>query len=101
MKVLSKYYLKEVEWHGEKYVPTVEEYLRVSTMSTGCYVLACASYLGMGEVATKAAFEWVTSYPKILQASMVICRVMNDKASHEVFNLKMNHSFILSNCFGN
>ncbi|XP_042404086.1 beta-eudesmol synthase-like [Zingiber officinale] len=32
----------------------------------------------MGLVATKEAFEWVASFPKIIKASSMICRLMDD-----------------------
>ncbi|CAL9144349.1 unnamed protein product, partial [Musa hybrid cultivar] len=38
----------------------------------------------MGEIATKEAFEWITSFPKIVQASAIIGRIMNDITSHEL-----------------
>ncbi|THU43312.1 hypothetical protein C4D60_Mb00t07680 [Musa balbisiana] len=28
-------------------------------------LLECASFVGTGEIATKEAFEWITSFPKI------------------------------------
>ena len=84
IKTLARFYFEESKWGVEGYVPTVEEHLHISMMTTTLSMLACASFAAMGEVATKEAFEWVTSYPTILKASSIICRVLDDINSHEV-----------------
>ncbi|URE22748.1 hypothetical protein MUK42_16005 [Musa troglodytarum] len=76
-------YFEESRWRDEKYVPTLEEHLGVSTMSSAYPLLASAILVGMGEVATKEAFEWAASFPKIVEASALICRIMNDITSYE------------------
>ncbi|URE20943.1 hypothetical protein MUK42_04275 [Musa troglodytarum] len=60
IKTLARFYFEESKWGVERYVPTVEEHLHISMMTTTYSMLACASFAGMGEVATKEAFEWVT-----------------------------------------
>ncbi|KDP39028.1 hypothetical protein JCGZ_00785 [Jatropha curcas] len=36
----------------------------------------------MGEIANKYAFEWVYNDPKIVRASTIVCRLMDDITSH-------------------
>ncbi|CAL9128191.1 unnamed protein product [Musa acuminata var. zebrina] len=84
MKDLSEAYFEESKWRDQHYVPTLEEHLHVSLISSAYPMLECASFIGMGEIATKEAFQWITSFPKIVQASAIICRIMNDIASHEL-----------------
>nr|XP_018684038.1 PREDICTED: alpha-humulene synthase-like isoform X2 [Musa acuminata subsp. malaccensis] len=84
MKDLSEAYFEESKWRDQHYVPTLEEHLHVSLISLGYPMLECASFVGMGEIATKEAFEWITSFPKIVQASAKIGRIMNDISSHEL-----------------
>ncbi|CAL9042172.1 unnamed protein product, partial [Musa banksii] len=84
IKTLARFYFEESKWGVEGYVPTVEEHLRISMMTIAYPMLACASFVGMGDVATKEAFEWVTSYPTILKASSIIFRVVDDINSHEL-----------------
>ncbi|KAG6467830.1 hypothetical protein ZIOFF_072394 [Zingiber officinale] len=84
IKGLSRCYFQEVQWGAEGYVPSVEEHLTVSWKSTGYPAITCASYVGMVEDATKEAFEWVASFPKILKSSSIICRLMDDITSHEL-----------------
>ncbi|XP_042400241.1 alpha-humulene synthase-like [Zingiber officinale] len=78
IKALSRSFFTEAKWGIEKYVPTLEEHLSISLITTGYPVLICASYIGMGLVATKEAFEWVASFPKTIKASSLICRLMDD-----------------------
>ncbi|XP_074561961.1 alpha-humulene synthase-like [Curcuma longa] len=84
IKVLSRSYFQEAKWGAEGYVPSLEEHLCVSLKSTGYPVVTCASYVGLGEDATKEAFEWVASFPKILKSCTIISRLMDDVTSHEL-----------------
>nr|XP_018684350.1 PREDICTED: alpha-humulene synthase-like [Musa acuminata subsp. malaccensis] len=84
MKDLSEAYFEESKWRDQHYIPTLEEHLQVSLISSAYPMLECASFVGMGEIATKEAFEWITSFPKIVQASAIIGRIMNDITSHEL-----------------
>ncbi|XP_065050067.1 alpha-humulene synthase-like isoform X1 [Musa acuminata AAA Group] len=84
MKDLSEAYFEESKWRDQHYVPTLEEHLHVSLISSVYPMLECASFVGMGEIATKEAFQWITSFPKIVQASAIIARIMNDITSHEL-----------------
>ncbi|XP_065015530.1 alpha-humulene synthase-like [Musa acuminata AAA Group] len=84
MKGLSRSYLEENKWAVKQYVPKLEEHLQISLISSAYPMLVCACFVGMGEVATKEAFEWVASFPKIVKASALIARIVNDFVSHEL-----------------
>nr|QSK97105.1 terpene synthase [Curcuma wenyujin] len=83
IKALSRSYIIDAKWGIEKYVPTLEEHLSNSLVSSVHPVLICAFYVGMDQVASKEVFEWVASFPKILKASSMIGRIMNDITSHK------------------
>ncbi|GKV35343.1 hypothetical protein SLEP1_g43624 [Rubroshorea leprosula] len=83
MKKTMKAYLDEAKWCQEDYVPTIEEYMQVALVSSGYPMLITNSYVGMGEIATKEAFDWISNDPKILKACATICRLMDDIVSHE------------------
>lgn len=84
MKRQARNYFYEAKWYKEGYTPTIEEYLRVGRV-TACYSLfSPISFLGMGDVASIEAFEWIESDPKSLIGSGVIGRIMNDITSHKV-----------------
>ncbi|KAF5949085.1 hypothetical protein HYC85_015042 [Camellia sinensis] len=84
MKILVRAYFEEAKWFHQGYVPSIEEYMRVALV-TSCYtMLTTSSLMGMGEVVSKEAFDWVSSGPLIVQASSVVCRLMDDIVSRKV-----------------
>ena len=84
MKKLVRAYFQEAYWFHNDYVPTVDEYMKVSLVSGGYMMLATTSMVGMGDSATKEDFDWVTNEPLIVRAALVICRLMDDMVGHEV-----------------
>ncbi|CAI9784166.1 unnamed protein product [Fraxinus pennsylvanica] len=79
-KRLSRSYYQEAKWVYSGYIPTLEEYLKVGKITCTYIVLSAAAFAGIGELVSKEAFEWITSYPSIQQGSEIICRLMNDMA---------------------
>ncbi|KAA8523762.1 hypothetical protein F0562_010185 [Nyssa sinensis] len=84
MKGIVRSYFREANWYYKGYMPTFEEYLSVSVMSSGYPMLAVQSLIGMGEVATKEAFDWVITVPKIVWSSGLIARLADDIQTHKV-----------------
>ncbi|GFS29272.1 terpenoid cyclases/Protein prenyltransferases superfamily protein [Actinidia rufa] len=65
-----KGYFEEAKWFHQGYVPpSMEEYMQVGLLTCGYKMLATVSYVGMGELATKEAFDWVSSFPLIVEAA--------------------------------
>ncbi|MED6158283.1 hypothetical protein PIB30_031340 [Stylosanthes scabra] len=83
-KKTVKAYMTEAKWFNSNYVPTPEEYLHTCTTSTTYPLLITTSYIGMGNMATEDIFKWVTNQPKIVKASSIICRLMDDIVSSEL-----------------
>ncbi|XP_044494132.1 (-)-germacrene D synthase-like [Mangifera indica] len=98
MKTLVRNYFIEAKWYHENYVPTMDEYMTVALVTSTYQMLATNSFVGMGDVATKEAFEWSVSNPKLLRAASVICRLMDDIASHK-FEQKRGHAASAVECF--
>ncbi|RVW82879.1 Valencene synthase [Vitis vinifera] len=84
MKNLVRAYFHEAKWFHEGSIPTMEEYMRIALVTSGYHMLTTMSFIGMGEIVTKEAFDWVISDPKIITASAVICRLMDDISSYKV-----------------
>ncbi|KAG6513655.1 hypothetical protein ZIOFF_023988 [Zingiber officinale] len=83
-KIQSQSYFKECQWRDDNYVPKLEEHMRVSIISVGFVLFYCGFLSGMeGAVATKDAFEWFASFPKIIEACATIIRITNDITSME------------------
>ncbi|KAJ9676261.1 hypothetical protein PVL29_024996 [Vitis rotundifolia] len=83
MKNQVRAYFAETKWFHEQHIPTMEEYMCVALSSSGYSLLATSSFIGMGEIVSKEAFDWVISDPKIIRASTVIARFMDDMTSHK------------------
>ncbi|KAJ0103302.1 hypothetical protein Patl1_04451 [Pistacia atlantica] len=84
MKALVRAYFVEAIWFNTKYVPTFEEYLEISVMSSGYPMLSVQALVGLEEVATKEAFDWAISVPRILRSSALICRLVDDIHTYKV-----------------
>ncbi|KAL6311109.1 hypothetical protein AAG906_025861 [Vitis piasezkii] len=83
MKRQIQAYFVEAKWLNQRYVPTFDEYISNALVSC-CYTLLIAtSFVGMGDVVTEEAFQWVLSRAKMIRASETICRLMDDLVSHE------------------
>lgn len=89
-KALVRGYFHEALWLNNGYVPTLEEYLKVSVITSGYFYMTAASYVGMGEEATKEVFDWLKTHPKFVMDSSLIGRLVDDIQSHEV---KLNEYF--------
>ncbi|XP_072974185.1 alpha-humulene synthase-like [Typha angustifolia] len=98
LKKLAKCYLQEVEWYAIDFVPTFEEHLNVSLVTSGHRILACASFVWMDGVATKEVFEWVATFPDIVKASSMIGRFLDDIVSAE-FERKRGHFVTLMDSY--
>ncbi|CAI0428584.1 unnamed protein product [Linum tenue] len=83
LKYAVSLYLEEARWLDKGYVPTFEEYRRVSSVSILYQWLAFAAFCGMGESAPKEVFDWLFTEPKLFVASSEHCRLMDDVVTHE------------------
>ncbi|KAH6814579.1 hypothetical protein C2S51_023597 [Perilla frutescens var. frutescens] len=82
MKKLLKSYMDEAEWCYGKYIPTMDEYMKLGLISSTHMMLATTSLVGMGNPITQLHFHWITNDPPILQASQVLGRLMDDIGGH-------------------
>ncbi|KAG6685681.1 hypothetical protein I3842_12G124100 [Carya illinoinensis] len=90
MKNLVQAYFVEAKWFNEKYVPTFEEYMNNALVSSGCSALTTLSFVGMGDIVTKEAFDWVFSHPRMVKAAEIITRLMDDIVSTD-FEQQRDH----------
>ncbi|KAK0598882.1 hypothetical protein LWI29_000321 [Acer saccharum] len=101
MKDIVRNYFWEAKWCHEQHLPTMEEYMPVALVTSAYKMLATTSFVGMGEIVTKQAFEWLFTDPnKMVQASSLICRLMDDMVSHK-FEQKRGHVASSAECFMN
>ncbi|KAK9742281.1 hypothetical protein RND81_03G161200 [Saponaria officinalis] len=77
---MIKAFMQEVEWRHQKFVPTYDEYMN-NVLITSPYPLGIiATFLGMGEIASKESFKWASQnpMPDAVKAVCTIMRLMND-----------------------
>jgi len=95
MKNQVKTYHDESKWlpdyQSKGLAPTMEEYTKIAFDSVTCPMATMASFVGMGEIATEQAFDWLIGKPQMLQAACLIFRFMDDIAGHQVKNLRRRH----------
>ena len=67
--------------------------MHVALKSSSYPMLTTISFLGIGDIVTKEAFDWIFNNPKIITASSVIGRLMDDMESHKVCDQKILSTF--------
>ncbi|KAJ9676237.1 hypothetical protein PVL29_024972 [Vitis rotundifolia] len=98
MKNSVRAYFSEAKWlHGE-YVPTMEECMYVALVSSAVPMFTIISFVGMGMIAIKEAFDWVLNGPKIVRGCSAIIRLMDDMASHK-FEQERGHIASSVECY--
>ncbi|XP_062023570.1 (-)-alpha-pinene synthase-like isoform X2 [Rosa rugosa] len=98
MKDQARSYFNEAQWLHEGRTPSMEEYMSVATVSISYTFLTTISLLGMGDIVTKDAFEWLLNDPKIVRASNVIFRLMDDIVSTK-FEKERGHAPSSIDCY--
>ncbi|KAE8681046.1 Delta-cadinene synthase isozyme A [Hibiscus syriacus] len=86
------------KWHHENHTPTLEEYMPTALKSSGYELLAVTSFVGMEDTITEETFVWASNNPKILRASTLVARLMNDIASHK-FEQERGHVVSAVECY--
>ncbi|KAH1083866.1 hypothetical protein J1N35_023627 [Gossypium stocksii] len=97
-KQLSQSYFVEAKWCNENYIPTMEEYMRNAVVSLGYIVATIISFVGMGDFVTPEIFNWASNNPKIIYASSIVGRLMDDVASHK-FEQERGHCASAVECY--
>ncbi|GAB4850257.1 hypothetical protein Ancab_029553, partial [Ancistrocladus abbreviatus] len=83
MKILVRAYFEESKWLNKGDMLTMEEYMKVALVTSGHQMLSITSLIGMEDNVREEDFEWLLGGPKILQAILVICRLMDDLMLHK------------------
>lgn len=83
-QTLSKYYLQEAEWFHHGYTPSFKDQVNVSVITAGGQVLSIGLLVGMGDIATKEAFEWAIGKTDAIWACGEVSRFMDDMSAFKV-----------------
>ncbi|KAL2495819.1 Germacrene-D synthase [Forsythia ovata] len=85
---ITRAYFEEAKWAYNGYLPIdMEEYMKVAVTSSGYIMLSTTCLVGMGELVTKEAFDWISSESIAVKGSAIIARLMDDMAGHGVTSL--------------
>ncbi|WVZ59787.1 hypothetical protein U9M48_009886, partial [Paspalum notatum var. saurae] len=96
----SEAYLQEAKLFHHNCKPTFKEQVEVSMISIGAKLGAAAALIGMGDEATRDAFDWALRGASAVMSFAQIARFMNDIAS---FNSGKNKKDVASSvqCYMN
>ncbi|MBA0833183.1 hypothetical protein Goarm_017513 [Gossypium armourianum] len=67
----------------------MEEYMTNAVVSFGDTMSTIPSFVGMGDFVTPEIFNWASNNPKIIYASSIVGRLMDDVASHKVLSFRI------------
>ncbi|PON75441.1 Squalene/phytoene synthase [Trema orientale] len=98
MKNVVRAYFDEAKWLRLGHIPTMEEYLHVASVSCAYPSLIVTSLVGMEDIETKKIFEWLLNNPKVVRASTLICRLMDDLSSRK-FEQEREHIASCVECY--
>ncbi|KAK6138514.1 hypothetical protein DH2020_027743 [Rehmannia glutinosa] len=82
VKQLGRAYNQEQQWIMERKMPSFEEYMNNSVITSCIYVMFTALVPGMKSV-TKETIDWLMSEPKILISTAKMGRHLEDLGTHE------------------
>ncbi|WVZ59793.1 hypothetical protein U9M48_009892 [Paspalum notatum var. saurae] len=80
-QIICEAFLQEAKWFHHNCKPTFKAQLKVSTASIGGEIAATAMLMGMGDEATRDAFDWALRGASAVMSFAQIARFMNDIAS--------------------
>ena len=64
----------------------MDEYIP-NGLNSSFYPMAITSFVGMGGLVTKDTMDWVLNDPKIVKATALTGRLLNDMAGHKVLHI--------------
>ncbi|CAN7031769.1 hypothetical protein BRARA_H01002 [Brassica rapa] len=69
---------EHAKWAHAAHLPSFEEYMEVAEVVIGVYVVLAGYFICLGKMATKEAYEWLKSRPRLVKSLSVRGRLMND-----------------------
>ncbi|CAN6825794.1 unnamed protein product, partial [Brassica oleracea] len=69
---------EHAKWAHAAHLPSFEEYMEVAEVVIGVYVILAGYFICLGKMATKEAYEWLKSRPRLVKSISVRGRLMND-----------------------
>lgn len=83
MQQLGKAYNEELKWLMERKVPSFQDYLRNSEITSCIYIMFAATIPGLKSV-TQQTIDWINTQPKLVTSTAMLGRYWDDLGSHHV-----------------
>ncbi|KAM2566828.1 (-)-germacrene D synthase-like [Malus sylvestris] len=97
MKKQVRGYFDEAKWFHQKHIPSLDEYMSLSLVTSGFPLLITTSFVGMEE-ATIDSFDWLLTFPQAVKAASKIGRLMDDIVDYK-FEQEREHFISAVNCY--
>jgi hypothetical protein len=89
----------EIGWRDSKYIPSLEEHLKVTLVTCFYWGINCTAFVVFEENVTEELLKWVSKFPQIVKDSCIISRLMDDIVAHEVRFYCIQNSLQIVNIF--
>ncbi|EOA14843.1 hypothetical protein CARUB_v10028157mg [Capsella rubella] len=82
-KIVARKNLELLKWSRGGHDPSFDEYIESGGAEVATYATIASSILGLGEIGSKEAFEWLISRPKLVRTLGAQTRLLDDIADYE------------------
>ncbi|OQU92401.1 alpha-copaene synthase isoform X1 [Sorghum bicolor] len=97
---VCKGYVTEIGWRDSKYIPLLEEHLKVTLITCFYWAINCTAFVVFEENVTEEILKWMSKFPQIVKDSCIISRLMDDIVAHE-FETERNNVATAVTCYMN
>lgn len=84
-QTLCRHHQQESEWFYSNHIPSFEDHVKCSVISTGTPTIFLGSLIGIGDEATEEAFKWAIGCTDAVKACGEVARFMDDMAAFKVY----------------
>ncbi|XBI69442.1 hypothetical protein VPH35_064145 [Triticum aestivum] len=83
IQTLCRHYQQESEWFHSNYIPSFQDHIKNSVISTGAPATFVTSLIGMGDEVTEETFQWAIGCTDAVKACSEVARFMNDMTAFQ------------------
>uniref|UniRef100_A0A8I7B7Z1 Terpene synthase n=2 Tax=Hordeum vulgare subsp. vulgare TaxID=112509 RepID=A0A8I7B7Z1_HORVV len=93
---VCKGYLTEIYWRDNKYIPPLEDHLKVTLVTSFYWATSCTAFVVSEENITEEVLQWMSKFPQIVKDSCIVARLMDDIVAHELETEKNNVATVVT-----
>ncbi|KAF8698823.1 hypothetical protein HU200_035082 [Digitaria exilis] len=95
---VCKGYVIEIGWRDNRYIPSLEDHLKVTLITCFYWAINCAAFVVFEENVTEEILKWMSTFPQIVKDSCIISRLMDDIVAH-AFETERNNVATSVTCY--